>query len=111
MAFSRPTSGQVVIDGRDLTTVRLGDFRKHLGVVLQENFLFDGTVADNIRFARPDAPIERVREVAQLANADTFIESFPKAMTRWLAREALNFRVDNANALPLLEHCLPIPKF
>jgi subfamily B ATP-binding cassette protein MsbA len=77
MAFNRLTSGQVLIDGRDLTTVRLVDYRNYLGVVLQENFLFDGTVADNIRFARTDASIEQVREVAKLANADMFIEGFP----------------------------------
>jgi subfamily B ATP-binding cassette protein MsbA len=76
MAFARPTEGQVQIDGRDLAKVRLGDYRKHLGVVLQENFLFDGTVADNIRFARPDAPLEAVIEVSRLANADGFISAF-----------------------------------
>ena len=77
MAFNRPTSGQVLVDGRDLAGVRLGDFRRHLGVVLQENFLFDGTIADNIRFARPDASVDDVRRVSRLANADVFIEGFP----------------------------------
>ncbi len=77
MAFSRPSAGQVLIDGRDLTEVRLGDYRRHLGVVLQENFLFDGTIADNIRFARPDATMEDVMGVSRLANADVFIEGFP----------------------------------
>ena len=79
MAFSRPSAGQVLIDGRDLTEVRLGDYRRHLGVVLQENFLFDGTIADNIRFARPDATMEDVMGVSRLANADVFIEGFPDA--------------------------------
>ena len=77
MAFNRPTSGQVMLDGRDLAAVRLGDFRRHLGVVLQENFLFDGTIADNIRFARPEASLDEVRRVSVLANADGFIERFP----------------------------------
>ena len=78
MAFARPDAGQVLIDGRDLEGIRLGDFRRHLGVVLQENFLFDGTVADNIRFARPDASDEEVEHVARLANADGFIRGFPE---------------------------------
>ena len=77
MAFNRPDSGRVIVDGRDLQSVRLRDYRSHLGVVLQENFLFDGTVADNIRFARPDAPDEEVRRVAALANCDEFVEGFP----------------------------------
>lgn len=77
MAFNRPTKGRVTIDGRDLENVKLGDYRRQLGVVLQENFLFDGSVKDNIRFARPDATPEQVEEVSRLANAHTFIGGFP----------------------------------
>ena len=77
MAFARPTEGAVLVDGRDLAGVRLGDYRRHLGVVLQENFLFDGTIADNVRFARPDASDAQVTDVARLANADGFIRAFP----------------------------------
>ncbi len=78
MAFNRPDSGKVLIDGKDLTSVRLHDFRKNLGVVLQENFLFDGTVADNIRFARPDASEEEVLRASELANCHVFISEFPE---------------------------------
>ncbi len=77
MAFHRPDKGQVTVDGYDLQGVRLGDYRQQLGVVLQENFLFDGTVADNIRFARPDATEEEVETASRLANADGFILGFP----------------------------------
>ncbi|MEX2541764.1 MAG: ABC transporter ATP-binding protein [Trueperaceae bacterium] len=77
MAFNRPQDGRVCIDGRDLAELRLGDFRSQLGVVLQENFLFDGTVAENIRFARPDASREEVEAAAEVANADGFIRGFP----------------------------------
>lgn len=76
MAFARPTSGEVSIDGRNLEDVRLGDYRKHLGVVLQENFLFDGSIAENIKFARPDAVLEEIIEVSKLANAHDFISAF-----------------------------------
>ncbi|HSU15985.1 ABC transporter ATP-binding protein [Longimicrobium sp.] len=76
MAFNRPTRGRVLVDGRDLDEVKLADYRAQLGVVLQENFLFDGTVADNIRFARPDATRAEIEEVAELANADEFIRAF-----------------------------------
>ena len=77
MAFARPTSGQVLVDGRDLEELKLADYRAQLGVVLQENFLFDGTVADNIRFARPDATREEIEEVARIAHADEFVRGFP----------------------------------
>ena len=78
MAFNRPTQGRVVVDGRDLAQLRLSDYRAQLGVVLQENFLFDGSVAENIRFARPDATRAEIEEVARIANADDFIRAFPQ---------------------------------
>ena len=78
MAFNRPKSGRIFIDGRDLATVRLRDYRSQLGVVLQDNFLFDGTVAANIRYGRPDAPLEEIKTVSRIAHADEFIEGFEK---------------------------------
>jgi subfamily B ATP-binding cassette protein MsbA len=78
MAFNRPLAGRILVDGRDLSTVRLRDFRSQLGVVLQDNFLFDGTVGDNIRYGRKDASMEEIREVARIAHADEFIEGFEK---------------------------------
>ena len=76
MAFNRPTKGAVIIDGRDLGGLKLRDFRAHLGIVLQDNFLFDGTVADNIRFSRPDAPMSEVIRVSKIAHCDDFIDAF-----------------------------------
>ncbi len=76
MAFNRPKSGRVLIDGRDLATIRLYEFRRTIGVVLQENFLFDGTVAENIAFARPHATREEIETVARVAHADEFIRGF-----------------------------------
>lgn len=75
--FIQPTRGRVRIDGLDLQSVKLRDYRGHLGVVLQDNFLFDGTILDNIRFSNPEAGIEKIREVCRVANADEFIERFP----------------------------------
>ena len=76
MAFNRPTSGSVRVDGLDLSTVRLHDYRKLLGVVLQENFLFDASVAENIKFGRPNATEDEIREAARIAHADEFISEF-----------------------------------
>ena len=77
MAFNRPQRGRLLIDGRDLTTVRLRDYRGHLGVVLQDNFLFDGTIADNLSFSKSHATDEEIREVSRIAHCDEFIEAFP----------------------------------
>ena len=76
MAFNRPKSGMVKLDSRDLSTLRLRDYRSSLGVVLQENFLFDGTIAENIGFSTPHANPEQIREVARIAHANEFIEQF-----------------------------------
>jgi subfamily B ATP-binding cassette protein MsbA len=76
LAFNRPQEGRVRVDGRDLTTLRLGDYRTHLGVVLQDNFLFDGTVAENIAFARPHATREDIRAVARIAHCEEFVDKF-----------------------------------
>ena len=75
--FIQPNSGVIQIDGKDLQTVKLRDYRHHLGVVLQDNFLFDGTILDNIRFSKPDADLEEIKETCRVANADEFIEKFP----------------------------------
>lgn len=75
--FIQPAEGVVRIDGRDLQSVKLRDYRRHLGVVLQDNFLFDGTILSNIRFANPHADFEEIKEVCRIANADEFIEKFP----------------------------------
>ena len=77
MAFNRPTAGRVLVDGRDLESIRLRDYRARLGVVLQENFLFDGTIRANLSFANPHATLERIREVSRIAHCDEFIDGFP----------------------------------
>ncbi len=71
------SSGIITIDGHDLQSVKLRDYRRHLGVVLQDNFLFDGTILDNIRFSNPEANLDSIKEVCRVANADEFIEKFP----------------------------------
>ena len=75
-AFNRPTHGKVLVDGRDVADIRLRDYRSNLGVVMQDNFLFDGTVKENIAFAKPDATDEEIRTVSRIAHCDEFIEKF-----------------------------------
>jgi len=76
MTFNRPLSGRVLVDGHDLTTIKLRDYREHLGVVLQDNFLFDGTIAENIAYARPHASRDEIKAVSRIAHCDEFIEGF-----------------------------------
>ncbi len=75
-AFHAPRLGVVTVDGVDLSTVRLSSFRPQLGVVLQETFLFDGTIRENIAFARPDASDEKILEACRIARVDEFAETF-----------------------------------
>lgn len=77
MAFARPQQGRIMLDDVDLDGLKLHDYRGHLGVVMQDNFLFDGTVRDNIAFTRPNATDEQVLEVARIANVDEFVQGFP----------------------------------
>ena len=75
-AFNRPKSGKILVDGMDLNDIRLRDYRSHVGVVLQDNFLFDGTIAENIKFGAPRATMEEVREVAEIAHCHEFVDRF-----------------------------------
>jgi subfamily B ATP-binding cassette protein MsbA len=76
MAFNRPLSGVVTVDGRDLESLRLRDYRNQLGVVLQDNFLFDGTIAENIGFSDPHATREEIIAASRIAHCEEFINGF-----------------------------------
>ena len=77
-AFHGPSTGRITVDGVDLSTVRLDSFRTQLGVVLQDTFLFDGTIEENIAFARPGATHEQIMEACRIARVDEFAEQFEK---------------------------------
>ncbi len=76
-AFYVPTSGAIYVDGVDLATVRLESFRTRLGVVLQESFLFDGSIRENVAFSRPEATAEEIQSACQIARVDEFAEKYP----------------------------------
>lgn len=78
MAFNHPNGGRITIDGQDLRQTRLRDFRSQLGIVLQDNFLFAGTIRENISYSRPRASFEEIREASRIAHCEEFIESFPE---------------------------------
>lgn len=76
MAFNRPQSGRVKVDGHSIDDIRLYDYRGKLGIVLQENFLFDGTIAENIAYAKPNASREDIEAAGKVANCHDFVEGF-----------------------------------
>ena len=76
MAFHAPQHGRVMVDERDLQSLQVASYRRQLGVVLQDNFLFDGTIRENIAYSRPDASDEDIREASRIAHCQEFIERF-----------------------------------
>jgi subfamily B ATP-binding cassette protein MsbA len=78
MGFNHPTHGRVLVDGVDLAELRLFDYRQQLASVLQENFLFDGTIAENVGYANPTASLEEIKEACRIAHCDEFINQFPE---------------------------------
>ncbi len=77
MRFYDPTQGQIELDGVDLRKLKLDDFRRQVGVVLQESYLFPGSIRENIAYGRPNAALQEVMEAAKAANAHDFIVNFP----------------------------------
>jgi subfamily B ATP-binding cassette protein MsbA len=77
-AFYVPTLGRISVDGVDIATVRLSSYRTQLGVVLQESFLFDGSIRENVAYARPDATEEEIMAACRIARVDEFAENFEK---------------------------------
>src|SRR5271157_4346623 len=77
-AFYTPEEGRILVDGVDLSTVRLSSYRTQLGVVLQETFLFDGTIRENVAYARPSASEEEILAACRIARVDEFAETFEK---------------------------------
>ncbi|MBI4540974.1 MAG: ABC transporter ATP-binding protein [Gemmatimonadetes bacterium] len=76
MGFHRPTAGRILVAERDLATLRLREYRAQLGVVMQDNFLFDGTIRENIAYARPNATDVEIRAAGRIAHCDEFVKRF-----------------------------------
>lgn len=77
LRFYDPTQGHITVDGIDLRKIRVDDYRRQVGVVLQESYLFPGSIKDNIAYGRPEATLKEIMEAAKAANAHDFIVKFP----------------------------------
>lgn len=110
MGFIGPDKGKILVDGWDLSRLKLRDYRAHLGVVFQENFLFDGTVADNIRFARPDASPEEIERVSRLANAHQFVRGFPDGYNTVVGERGIKLSGGQRQRIAIARAVLADPK-
>ncbi len=111
LAFNRPDSGRILIDGQDLAELRLGDYRRQVGVVLQDNFLFDDTVDANIRYGRSSATREEVVRAARLANCHDFITDFPDGYDTVIGERGVKVSGDSVSGFRLRGQFWPIRVF
>lgn len=108
--FYDPWEGAIRIDGKDLREVDLASVRRQVGIVLQENFVFSGTVLDNIRYGRLDAARDEVIEAARLANADEFIRRLPQGYDSMLAERGANLSLGQRQLLAFARALLADPR-
>ena len=108
--FHKPDSGKVLVDGVDLATVRLSDYRGQLGVVLQESFLFDGSIRDNILFSYPDATEEQFEAACKIARVDEFAERFPEGYETIVGERGVKLSGGQRQRLSIARAILADPK-
>ncbi|MBN1889350.1 MAG: ABC transporter ATP-binding protein, partial [Thermoflexales bacterium] len=108
--FYDVVEGAVKIDGRDVRTVRRASLRAQMGIVLQDTFLFSGTIMDNIRYGRLDASDEQVIEAARLANADTFITRLPDGYQTQLSEQGRNLSQGQRQLMAIARAILADPR-
>lgn len=89
LRYYEPLRGDVLVDGAPLSSLRLSDWRRHIGFVSQEAFLFSGTVAENIRLGSPDATDDDVKEAARIAGASEFIDALPEKYATMIGERGL----------------------
>lgn len=103
-------SGSIYIDGNEIKTIKIDDLRRNLGIVLQDNFLFSGTVKENIRYGKLDATDEEIYEAARLANADSFIRRLPEGYDTELSERANNLSQGQRQLISIARAILADPK-
>jgi subfamily B ATP-binding cassette protein MsbA len=110
MNFNQPQSGVIRIDGRDLSGLRLRDYRAHLGVVMQDNFLFDGTIADNISFSKPHATRDEIIAVSRIAHCDEFISEFEQGYDTLVGERGVRLSGGQRQRIAIARAILAAPK-
>ncbi len=108
--FYDPVEGAILLDGYDLRELSFKTLRQSIGLVLQDNFLFSGTVADNIRYARPSASDEAVEAAARVANADEFIQRLPEGYATQVLERAANLSLGQRQLIAIARAVLANPR-
>jgi len=108
--FHTATSGAVEIDDVDLAELRLASYRRQLGVVLQETFLFDGTIAENVRFSRPEATDEQLMTACRIARVDEFAERFPEGYSTIVGERGVKLSGGQRQRLSIARAILADPR-
>jgi ABC-type multidrug transport system fused ATPase/permease subunit len=110
MAFNRPLKGRVMVDGQDLNDVPLRDYREQLASVLQENFLFDGTVAENIGYAKPGSTRDEIIQAARTAHCEEFILRFPEGYDTIVGERGIKLSGGQRQRVSIARAILASPK-
>jgi ABC-type multidrug transport system fused ATPase/permease subunit len=108
--FYDPVEGAILLDGHDLRDLSFKTLRESIGLVLQDNFLFSGTIADNIRYARPEATDEEVTAAARVANAHEFIERMPRGYQTQVLERAANLSLGQRQLIAIARAVLANPR-
>jgi len=108
--FYDPVEGAILLDGYDLRELSFKTLRQSIGLVLQDNFLFSGTIADNIRYARPSASDEEVEAAARVANADDFIQRLPQGYATQVLERAANLSLGQRQLIAIARAVLANPR-
>lgn len=107
--FYDPTEGRILLDGMDLREIRLRSLRQHIGLVLQDTFVMEGTVRDNIALGKPDASDDEIVEAAKLANAHEFITRLPDGYQTWIGEQGTLLSVGQRQRIALARALLKKP--
>ncbi|MHA7829549.1 MAG: ABC transporter ATP-binding protein [Flagellimonas sp.] len=109
-SFLNPDSGKITVDGHNLSKVNLNSFRQHLGVVLQDDFLFEGTIRENILFPRPDASEEKLLEAVKAAYVDEFTDRFEKGLDTLIGERGVKLSGGQRQRIAIARAILADPK-
>ena len=109
-SFLNPDSGKVTIDGTDLSTVSLSSYRRHLGVVLQDDFLFEGTIRENILFPRPDATEEQLQQAVKAAYVNEFTDRFEDGLDTLIGERGVKLSGGQRQRIAIARAILADPK-
>ena len=110
MAFNRPLKGTISVDGKNLMDIPLRDYREQLASVLQENFLFDGTIAENIGYAAPGASLDEIKAAARLAHCEEFILKFPEGYDTIVGERGIKLSGGQRQRVSIARAILASPK-